>query len=152
MINKEGDDFDFLSKSLVAAVITQLFSYMVRKGIQWGYVFVGEAIIFLYIPDDPTIVCYHLSIPRLDFQEDDVNRFHRTSVGQIFAFLLNSLSTEAPSQAWHDKTATLDTWAVAALVIVRHGNVRAARDFGKLAAENGVKSCRKQLLIRRLVV
>jgi hypothetical protein len=44
VINKEGDDFDFLSKSLVAAVITQLFSYMIRKGIQWGYVFVGEAI------------------------------------------------------------------------------------------------------------
>lgn len=33
VINKEGDDFDFLSKSLVAAVITQLFSYMIHKGI-----------------------------------------------------------------------------------------------------------------------
>ena len=40
---------------LVAAVITQLFSSMIRKGIQWGYVFVGEAIIFLYIPDDPPL-------------------------------------------------------------------------------------------------
>ncbi|KFY03461.1 hypothetical protein V490_00180, partial [Pseudogymnoascus sp. VKM F-3557] len=36
IINKEGDDFDFLSKSLVAAVITQLFSYMIAKGVQHG--------------------------------------------------------------------------------------------------------------------
>jgi hypothetical protein len=119
VINKEGDDFDFLSKSLVAAVITQLFSYMIRKGIQWGYVFVGEAIIFLHIPDDPTTVRYHLSIPRLDFQDDDENRFHRTSVAQIFAFFLNSLSTEAPSQEWHDRAATLNTWAVEYIDILK---------------------------------
>lgn len=67
VINMDGDDFDLHSKCLVAAVITQLFSYMIRKGIQWGYVFVGVAIIFLYIPVDPTTVRYHLSIPRLDF-------------------------------------------------------------------------------------
>jgi hypothetical protein len=85
VINKEGDDCNFLSKSLVAAMTTQLFSYMARKGIQWGYVFVREAIIFLHIPDDPTTVRYHLSIPRLDFQDDDENRFHRTSIAQIFA-------------------------------------------------------------------
>jgi hypothetical protein len=119
VINKEGDDFDFLSKSLIAAVITQLFSYMIRKGIRWGYVFVGEAIIFLHIPDDPTTVLYHLSIPRLDFQDDDENRFHRTSVAQIFAFFLNSLSTEAPSQVWHDTAGTLDTWAVEYIDILK---------------------------------
>ncbi|KAI9746369.1 MAG: hypothetical protein M1818_000081 [Claussenomyces sp. TS43310] len=112
VINQDGDDFVFLSKSLLAAVVTQLFSYMIRKGIRWGYIFVGEAIIFLYIPDDPATVLYHLSIPRLDFQDDDENRFHRTSVAQIFAFFLNSLSTESPSQAWRDKAATLDTWDV----------------------------------------
>jgi hypothetical protein len=72
----------------------------------------GEAIIFLHIPDDPTIVRCDLSIPRLDFQDDDENRFHRTSVAQVFAFFLNSLSTEAPSQVWHDTAAILDTWAV----------------------------------------
>ena len=119
VIDKEGDDFDFLSKSLVAAVITQLFSYMVQRGIQWGYIYVGEAIIFLHIPGDPTTVLYHLSIPRLDFQEDDGNRFHRTSVAQIFAFFLNSLSAEAPSQAWHDAAARLDTWAVEYIDILK---------------------------------
>jgi hypothetical protein len=67
---------------------------MIRKCIQWGYVFVGEAIIFPHIPDDPTTVRYHLSIPGLDFQDDGENRFYRTSVAQIFAFFLNSLSTD----------------------------------------------------------
>ena len=54
-------------------------------------VFVREAIVFLHIPDDPTTVRYHLSIHRLDFQDDDENQFHRTSVAQIFAFVLNLL-------------------------------------------------------------
>jgi hypothetical protein len=50
------------------------------------YIFTGEAILFLSIPDDPTTVYCHLCIPHLDFQEDDENRFHRTSVAQISAF------------------------------------------------------------------
>ncbi|KAL5351074.1 hypothetical protein ACLOAV_004649 [Pseudogymnoascus australis] len=120
IINKEGDDFDFLSKSLVAAVITQLFSYMIAKGVQHGYVFDGEAIIFLYIPnDDPSMVCYHLSIPRLDFQEDDENKLHRTSVAQILAFVLGALAAEPPGQSWHDAAAGLQTWAVEYIDILK---------------------------------
>lgn len=112
VIDKHSYDIDFLSRSLVAAVITRMFSYMIYKGTQWGYIFVGEAIIFLYIPDDPTTVRYRLCIPQLDFQDDDEEKFHRTGVAQILAFFLNSLSTEAPPQAWHDKAQTLDTWAI----------------------------------------
>ncbi|KFY96895.1 hypothetical protein V498_02406 [Pseudogymnoascus sp. VKM F-4517 (FW-2822)] len=120
IINKEGDDFDFLSKTLVAAVITQLFSYMIAKGVQHGYVFDGEAIIFLYIPnDDPSRVYYHLSIPRLDFQEDDENRLHRTSVAQILAFVLGALAAEPPGQSWHDAAAGLETWAVEYIDILK---------------------------------
>ncbi len=120
IINKEGDDFEFLSKSLVAAVITQLFSYMIAKGVQHGYVFDGEAIIFLNIPnDDPSTACYHLSIPRLDFQEDDENRLHRTSVAQILAFVLGALAAEPPGQSWHDAAAGLETWAVEYIDILK---------------------------------
>ena len=82
---------------------------MVAKGVQWGYIFVGEAIIFLHISDDPSIVYYHLSIPRFDFQENDNNRFHRTSVAQIFAFVLGALAAKAPGQSWHDAAAVLET-------------------------------------------
>ncbi|KAL5312830.1 hypothetical protein ACEPPN_019256 [Leptodophora sp. 'Broadleaf-Isolate-01'] len=80
IINKEGNDVEFLSKSLVAAVVTQLFSSIVGNGVQRGYVFTREAIIFLFIPDDLTAVFYHLSIPHLDFQEYNKNRLHKTSV------------------------------------------------------------------------
>ena len=52
VINKEGESFGFNSKWLAAAAITQLFSDMIRKGVQWGYIFMGEAIIFLHISDD----------------------------------------------------------------------------------------------------
>ncbi|KFY32082.1 hypothetical protein V493_00531, partial [Pseudogymnoascus sp. VKM F-4281 (FW-2241)] len=105
IINKEGDDFDFLSKTLVAA---------------HGYVFDGEVIIFLYIPnDDPSTVYYHLSIPRLDFQEDDENRLHRTSVAQILAFVLGAVAAELPGQSWHDAAAGLETWAVEYIDILK---------------------------------
>ncbi|KAG9228961.1 hypothetical protein BJ875DRAFT_489361 [Amylocarpus encephaloides] len=99
VINKEGDDLEFLSKSLVAAVVTQLFSSMIGKGVQRGYVLTGDAIIFLYIPDDPTTV--------------------QTSVAQITAFALNAFAAEAPGQSWYDATAGLDTWAVEYIDILK---------------------------------
>lgn len=83
VINKEGESFEFNSKWLAAAVITQLFSDMIRKGVRWGYVFTGEAIIFLHIADDPSVAYYHLSIPGLDYQEDDENRLYLTAVPGI---------------------------------------------------------------------
>ncbi|EEH21951.2 hypothetical protein PABG_04162 [Paracoccidioides brasiliensis Pb03] len=120
VINKEGDNFAFTSKSLVAAVITQLFSYMIGKGIQYGYVCTGEVFIFLHIPDDPTVVYYSVSVPNIDFQEDDENRFHRSAVAQVFAFILHALLKEPPPQSWHDKTLTLDIWKVEYLNILRN--------------------------------
>ncbi|ODH21888.1 hypothetical protein ACO22_05609 [Paracoccidioides brasiliensis] len=120
VINKEGDNFAFTSKSLVAAVITQLFSYMIGKGIQYGYVCTGEVFIFLHIPDDPTVVYYSVSVPNIDFQEDDENRFHRSAVAQVFAFILRALLKEPPPQSWHDKTLTLDIWKVEYLNILRN--------------------------------
>ncbi len=46
VINKDGEGFSFASRRLTAAVVTQLFSYMVDKGIQYGYVCTGETFIF----------------------------------------------------------------------------------------------------------
>ncbi|KAH6696536.1 hypothetical protein BKA61DRAFT_623125 [Leptodontidium sp. MPI-SDFR-AT-0119] len=119
VINKDGEDLEFLSKSLLAAVITQLFSSMIGKGVQRGYIFTAEATIFLHIPDDPATVQYHLSIPSLDFQDNDDNRFHRTSVAQIAAFALNAFAAKAPGQSWHDAAAGLDTWAVEYIDILK---------------------------------
>ncbi|CAJ2505642.1 Uu.00g130360.m01.CDS01 [Anthostomella pinea] len=111
-IHKHGDGFAFASRTLVAAVVTQLFSYMIGKGIQYGYVCTGEAFIFLSIPDDPTIVYYSVCVPDLDVVDGDETRLHRTAVAQVFAFILQAIGAEPPPASWHDTAAGLDLWAV----------------------------------------
>ena len=63
---------------LITAVITQIFSYMIRVGLQYGYVCTGEAFIFLKITDDPSTVYYYLSIPNQDVEQ--TNEPQRTAV------------------------------------------------------------------------
>ncbi|CAK7228875.1 hypothetical protein SCUCBS95973_007029 [Sporothrix curviconia] len=119
IINRERGDgeseFVFASKSLAAAVVTQLFSYMVGKGIRYGYICTGEVFVFLYIPDDPASVFYHVCVPNIDADDDDNDadsRLQRTAVAQVFAFTLQALETPPPTAAWFSAAAKLDTWAV----------------------------------------
>ncbi|KAL7783586.1 hypothetical protein V8C37DRAFT_397027 [Trichoderma ceciliae] len=112
IINIMGRDFAFAAKSLAAAVVTQLFSYMIAMGIQYGYVCTGEAFIFLHIPDDPTLVHYSLCIPSDDMAADEEMGLHRTAVAQVFAFVLRALRAKPPPMSWYDKAARLNTWAV----------------------------------------
>ena len=64
IIDKDEDTFDFRCKNLMAAVITQLFSYIIDRRVQYGYISTGEAFIFGHIPDDPTTFQYSVNIPR----------------------------------------------------------------------------------------
>ncbi|KXJ84855.1 hypothetical protein Micbo1qcDRAFT_169896, partial [Microdochium bolleyi] len=112
VINKDGQGVAFMAKSLAAAVVTQLFSYMIGKGIQYGYVCTGEAFVFLHIPDDPANVYFSVCVPSLDVMEDDETRLHRTAAAQVFAFILQALRTRPPPESWHDEAERLDTWAV----------------------------------------
>ncbi|KAI8711235.1 Protein kinase domain-containing protein [Fusarium sp. LHS14.1] len=112
VINQEGEGYAFTARRLTTAVVTQLFSYMIGKGIQYGYVCTGEAYIFLHIPADPSCVYYSVCVPSLDVQDDDETRLHRTSVAQAFAFVLQAIRSPPPCQAWHDAAEHLDTWAV----------------------------------------
>ncbi|KAF9872599.1 hypothetical protein CkaCkLH20_09778 [Colletotrichum karsti] len=112
VINKDGSGFASASRALTSAVVTQLFSYMIGKGIRYGYVCTGEVLVFLYIPDDPSTVYYHVCVPNLDVLDDDENRLHRTAVAQVFAFIMQALRAEPPPPSWHDAAAALDTWAV----------------------------------------
>lgn len=112
IINKEGDEFVFAAKCLAAAIVTQLFSYMIGKGIQYGYEGTGEAFVFLHIPDDdPTVVYFSLCVPRLD-DDDDEARISPTAVAQAFAFLLQAMSVEPSPLSWHDNATSLDVWPV----------------------------------------
>ncbi|KAL2887437.1 hypothetical protein HOO65_050558 [Ceratocystis lukuohia] len=112
IINRDGEGFEFTSKCLASAAITQLFSYMLSKGIRYGYICTGEAFVFLNIGDDPSCVYYSVCIPRLDFEEDCETRFHRTSVAQVFAFVLQAARSRPPSQAWRSASLNLDVWCM----------------------------------------
>lgn len=80
VINQKGDTFEFYTTHLVAAVVTQIFSYMIDSGVSYGYICTGEAFVFLYIPRDPTVVQYFLCVPNQDVQAEDEYRLHRTAV------------------------------------------------------------------------
>ncbi|KAL8383701.1 hypothetical protein RB595_010754 [Gaeumannomyces hyphopodioides] len=110
VINKGRESFALASRALAAAIVTQLFSYMVGKGLQYGYVCTGQVFVFLYIPDDPATVLYHVCVPNLDVVKDDENRLHRTAVAQVFAFILQSLRAPQPPQSWKDAAQRLKTW------------------------------------------
>ncbi|RTE70912.1 hypothetical protein BHE90_014686 [Fusarium euwallaceae] len=112
VINQDGEGFPFFARRLAAAVVTQLFSYMIGKGIQYGYVCTGQAFVFLHISDDPSTVYYSICIPKLDVIDDDETRLHRTAVAQVFAFTLQALRSPPPPESWHDEADRLGTWAV----------------------------------------
>ncbi|KAF2193045.1 hypothetical protein K469DRAFT_551681 [Zopfia rhizophila CBS 207.26] len=88
-------------RRLMAAVITQAFSYMVKIGLEYGCVCTGEAFIFLRVPDDPRTVHYFPSVPKGDVgpttgyapNSDGANRLHLTAVGQVLAFTLQAPKT-----------------------------------------------------------
>ncbi|KAE8408328.1 hypothetical protein BDV37DRAFT_296485 [Aspergillus pseudonomiae] len=119
-IDKDGDTFEFHARHLVAAVITQLFSYMVDSGVRNGYICTGEAYIFLHIADDPTVVYYYLCIPNKDVNPEDKYHLHRTAVAQVLAFTLNALAAEPPPQSWFDAARqNLSTWKVEYLNVLK---------------------------------
>jgi hypothetical protein len=99
VIDKEGDTFEFYATCLVAAVVTQIFSYMTDSGVQYGYICTGEAFVFLHIPEnDPTAVQYFLCIPNQDVQVNDEWGLHRTAIGQVLAFTAWEIK---PETRWH---------------------------------------------------
>ncbi|KAF2254148.1 hypothetical protein BU26DRAFT_514154 [Trematosphaeria pertusa] len=108
-------------RRLVAAVITQAFSYMVAIGVEYGCVCTGEASIFLRVPDDPKTVYYYLSVPKGDVgkttgwtpNSQEPNRLHLTAMGQMLAFTLQALKVPQRSLEWRaEAAAQLNTWTV----------------------------------------
>ncbi|KAI1916106.1 hypothetical protein LOZ65_005339 [Ophidiomyces ophidiicola] len=112
VINREEDTSEFYSKRLATVVVTQLFSYMVAKGVQYGYICTGEAFVFLHIPESPSIVEYAICVPNQDVRTDHREDFELTAVGQIVAFTMRALTSPPPSQAWHAAASELGIWPV----------------------------------------
>ncbi|EKV07271.1 hypothetical protein PDIG_73460 [Penicillium digitatum PHI26] len=117
---QEMEKPEYTCGRVVAAVITQAFSYMINGGLEYGYVYTGEAFIFLRVPhDDPSTVYYYLSVPREDVGDttgwtgnpSDDNRLHLTALGQGLAFTLRALQTPQRGIQWKNWVASkLDTW------------------------------------------
>ena len=128
VINRGDDNLVFPAKALAAAAITQLFPHLVRMGVQYGYICTGQAFVFLYIPDDPTSVRYHVCVPNLDIIEDNENRLHRTAFVQVLAFTLRALRVPLPPQSWNDTASRLGRWVVEFKdMLVRFSNAAARR-------------------------
>ncbi|OBT57881.1 hypothetical protein VE04_02107 [Pseudogymnoascus sp. 24MN13] len=117
----ENESVAIRCRRLVAAVITQGFSYMVKAGLEYGEIYTGEATIFLRIPDDPSIVYYSLSVPKGDVgpstgwdeRGNEPNRLHMTAVGQAVAFTLRALQTPPRGAQWtNNALRQLKTWNV----------------------------------------
>ena len=71
VIGQEGEGLKYEGKYIVSAVIIQLFSYMIKAKVRYGYLSTGEVIIFVYILDNPEIVEYYLCVPS---EEVDLNK------------------------------------------------------------------------------
>jgi hypothetical protein len=146
VIDKIDDDVGFLYKNLMAAVITQLFSYMIDKGVRYGYICTGEAFVFLRIPDDPTKVYYSINIPSRDYKNEDDNRLERTAVSQVVAFIHQALQDEQPDQLWIQAARSkLKRWKVEFIDVLAKipETVRKTRDASVYQPSPWVQSTRR---------
>ncbi|KAF2461757.1 hypothetical protein BDY21DRAFT_329543 [Lineolata rhizophorae] len=109
-------------RRLVAAAITQAFSYMVRAGLEFGCVCNGEASIFLRIPEDPRTVLFFLSVPKGDMWATPLGGRRMATrtigcislqLGKMLAFTLQSLKKPPRSHSWRDRAfEQLKIWKV----------------------------------------
>ena len=68
---EEEESEAYWCKYVMAAVVIQLFSYMVTQGTRYGYICTGQAYVFLRIGDDASNVYYSVYIPIRDFDGED---------------------------------------------------------------------------------
>ncbi|THC88428.1 hypothetical protein EYZ11_012121 [Aspergillus tanneri] len=118
-LQKEESPED-ICRRVVAAVITQTFSYMIHGGLEYGYACTGEAFIFLRVLyDNPSTVYYYLSVPEEDVGQttgwtgdpSGANRLHLTALGQVLAFTLRALRVPTRDIAWTTSAVRrLKTW------------------------------------------
>ncbi|KAK3046226.1 hypothetical protein LTR09_012274 [Extremus antarcticus] len=103
---------DWWCQYVMAATLTQLFSYMVTQGTRYGYLSTGQAYVFLRIGDDPSEVYFSVQIPSLDVSTNDERRLHHTAVAQVFAFIVQAAGESGPAQDWHQRRDLLSPWKV----------------------------------------
>ncbi|KAI1271441.1 hypothetical protein F5Y07DRAFT_382939 [Xylaria sp. FL0933] len=107
----------------IAMALTQVFDYMIQRGVVYGYVTAGKALVLLHIKLDNTqTLYYHLCVldEDADFAGDDEVddeggdlKVSKTAVAQLASFCLLTLRSEAlQGSALEDlwSTAKLKRW------------------------------------------
>ncbi|KAF5985949.1 hypothetical protein FBULB1_2681 [Fusarium bulbicola] len=109
------------AQELVAMALTQVFDYMVRYGVAYGYIAAGESLLFLHINrNDPQTLYCHPCMPGEDVGEASDwgwanDKVSYTAAAQLASFCLMSLRSEALKGASLDVTlrkaeAALKKW------------------------------------------
>ncbi|KAJ5185461.1 hypothetical protein N7491_006673 [Penicillium cf. griseofulvum] len=107
VFDKEPRTFEDHATAIVVRAIARIYSRMMGAGIQYGYIYTGEALVFLHIdPKDCTAIEYYLCVPSRDVvshgYDEHSNWVRRTALGQVLAFTLKSLAASPPTHEWHD--------------------------------------------------
>jgi hypothetical protein len=81
---------------------TQIFDYMVRWRLEYGYFTAGKSLVFLRIKeDDPVTAYYHMLVPN-DVIEGEDELFY-TAVTQVASFCLMTFQSKRRTNDWLDK-------------------------------------------------
>nr|KMM68637.1 conserved hypothetical protein, variant [Coccidioides posadasii RMSCC 3488] len=85
----------YKAKQITGAAITQAFDYMIKEGVEYGYLTTGEVFTFLHIKeDDPTTLYYHLSEPKRDQEW----RSHAFSILHTWAIDVEYILAKMPAE------------------------------------------------------
>ena len=108
------EKFSYNADKVVAAALTQTYSYMLESGIEYSCIITGEAMVFLWIEEnDPNTLHYHLAEPNEEVSAGIELGFQHplTAISQLLSFCLLSFQSKRRSQHWRDTSIQhAQTW------------------------------------------
>lgn len=109
------EKFNYNADKLVAAAVTQTYSYMLESGAEYSCIITGEAMVSLWIEaDDPNSLYYHLAEPKEEVHTGDGLGFKHplTAIGQLLSFCLMALRSERRNELWRNRLIQrAQTWS-----------------------------------------
>jgi hypothetical protein len=93
--------FVYNSEWLVAAALTQTYSYIIENGLKYSYLVTAEAFVFLWIiENDPHTLYYYLAEPKIKAKAQSKVDILLccTVIGQTLTFCLIALNSKPQSQ------------------------------------------------------
>ena len=103
---------DARAETMVAHIITQLFDYMIDRGVTYGYATGGEAFLFLRLnPDHVNTVYYDWVVPTQAVGTGDNLDLSKTAVGLVLSFAHRASEACAYDGNWSQaKRQELSRW------------------------------------------